>query len=185
MTSLLNKESSRWKNMLHQFLNIALWAFSSMKQWRQTQCCSAHTSGRQFIRRHKAPERELLQLHIQPGCCLWDTPWQPPSPFNSHWSDQAPEPDLPLASRQVSWTQASPSINSPQKWYPTTPFPSSLPFSAAPAHSLLKSNKQLRRDQQDKPGWVLPYWEAQVMSTCSGVELYINSVKPSVHQLYC
>lgn len=77
-----------------------------------------------------------------------------------------------------------PSCNSLQKWYPTVLFPSSLPSSTAPDCSEQKSVKQLR-DQEDKAGWVLPYQEAQVRSACSEVGLYVNCIKPSVHQLYC
>lgn len=132
----------------------------------------------------EAPETAPLQLHGQPGCCLWDAPWQPPVPFSFHWSNQASEPDLPHASWEAPWTQALPLLIFCRNYTLQPHFPHPfLPALLLPC-SVQGPVKQLR-DQQDKPGWVLPYREAQGRSSRLGVGLYVNWVKPSVHQLYC
>lgn len=105
-----------------------------------------------FISRHNTTETAERQLCIQPGCCLWDAPWQLHVPFNFHWSDQALEPDLPTTSLLAGFLDTnSPSINSLQKRYPTTLLPSSLP---APSWSVRKSIKQLTR--LARQAWLKP-----------------------------
>lgn len=105
-----------------------------------------------FISRHTTTETAQLQLYIPPGCCLWDAPWQLHVPFNFLCSDQALEPDLPTTCLLAGFLDTnSPSINSLQKWYPTTLLPSSLP---APVWSVQKSVKQLTR--LARQGWRKP-----------------------------
>lgn len=156
------------KEKAGSFLNTAFQVFSSMKQRRLRQCCSVHASGRQFIRRHNTPETALLQLCMQPGCCVWDAPQQSPVLVNFHWCDQASELSLPHASLAGFLDTNPPSINYLQKWCSATLILSFFLCPCLPWTKIHPTVKRPVRQVQLSPAlWRGPAQECMIRSWAS------------------